>query len=73
MRNADSTFDVTFEPLGEEVRAPDALVAATALNAAIEKLVARDPAQYQWEYARFKRPPVGVRSPYREVRLPNRA
>jgi len=65
IRNGDGTFDVTFERLDESVRAAEQDVAATALNAAIETLVRRTPAQYQWEYARFKRPPVGVRSPYR--------
>lgn len=64
-RNSDGSFDVTFEHVGEEVRAADSRLAAAALNAAIETVVRRDPAQYQWEYARFKRPPVGVRSPYR--------
>ncbi len=35
---------------------------AQALNNCIEHIVRRDPAQYQWEYKRFKRPPDGSRS-----------
>jgi KDO2-lipid IV(A) lauroyltransferase len=64
-RNPDGTFDVAFEPVTEAARSADPVSAATALNAAIEALVRRHPAQYQWEYKRFKRPPVGERSPYR--------
>ena len=64
-RNEDGSFDITFEPVDPAVRSEDARVAARALNQAIETLVRRDPRQYQWEYTRFKRPPVGGRSPYR--------
>ena len=64
-RGADGTFDVTFSPIGRGICDTDPTTSAAALNAAIETIVRRDPAQYQWEYKRFKRPPVGVRSPYR--------
>ena len=30
---------------------------ATSINRAIEQVIRADPAQYQWEYKRFKRPP----------------
>jgi KDO2-lipid IV(A) lauroyltransferase len=38
--------------------------AARSLNAAIENLVRRCPAQYQWGYRRFRTRPDGARSPY---------
>jgi KDO2-lipid IV(A) lauroyltransferase len=37
----------------------------TAMNDAIEQLVKKNPAQYQWEYKRFKKPPEGGTDPYR--------
>jgi KDO2-lipid IV(A) lauroyltransferase len=40
---------------------------ARALNEAIEALVRSAPAQYQWEYKRFKRPPPGAPDPYRSA------
>jgi KDO2-lipid IV(A) lauroyltransferase len=53
------------------VEAPPAIhserveVSAAALNEGIEALVRSDPAQYQWEYKRYKRPPPGTADPYR--------
>lgn len=47
---------------------PDPLVAATALNQAIEACVLRAPAQYQWSYRRFRNQPDGENSPYRRKR-----
>ena len=56
-------FSLVYEPLGEDIYADQAATFAQALNEAIEELVRRDPAQYQWEYKRFKKqrqgqPPV---------------
>jgi KDO2-lipid IV(A) lauroyltransferase len=49
-------FQLGFERLSsvEEARASDGSLAA--MNAAIERVVALDPAQYLWEYKRFRRP-----------------
>mgnify|MGYP005841894321 CR=1 FL=1 len=47
---------------------PDPTVAARALNASIEPLVRAAPAQYQWDYKRFKHPPPGREDPYRGAR-----
>lgn len=47
---------------------PDPLVAATALNRAIEACVLHAPAQYQWSYRRFRNQPDGENSPYRRKR-----
>ncbi len=45
---------------------PDPLIAATALNAGIERIARRDPTQYQWTYKRYSlRPPdSGEHNPY---------
>lgn len=49
-------FSIRLEPMDEAVRSADPAVSARAINAAIETIVARDPAQYQWEYKRFRLP-----------------
>lgn len=57
-RLPDGRFEIRFEDVALPLDAARE-VAAAALNRAIEQLVLRDPAQYQWEYARFRRPPTG--------------
>lgn len=57
-------FALTFEPLDAAVADDDPTVSAAAMNRAIEALVREHPAQYQWEYKRFKRPPDGTPPPY---------
>ncbi len=57
-------FRVRFVEMDHQIRDPDPVVSATALNRSIETLVRTDPAQYQWEYKRFKRQPKGSRSLY---------
>jgi KDO2-lipid IV(A) lauroyltransferase len=52
-------FALRFLEPDQHVRSPDPAIAVAALNRAIEGLVRRSPAQYQWEYKRFKRPPPG--------------
>lgn len=48
---------------------PDTAVAVAALNAGVERMARRAPAQYQWTYKRFKlRPPgSGEANPYRDL------
>ena len=50
----------------EAVSDPDPKVAVAALNAAVEAIARRDPAQYQWTYKRYTlRPPgSGEENPY---------
>lgn len=62
-------FAVHVEPAPAALADADALVATTALNAAIERIARRDPAQYQWTYKRFTlRPPgSGEPNPYRDL------
>ncbi|TVT35961.1 lysophospholipid acyltransferase family protein [Marinobacter vinifirmus] len=42
----------------------DPVVAATALNQSVEKVVRMAPAQYQWEYKRLRHRPPGNPNPY---------
>lgn len=58
-RRVRNGFAVAYEPLAEDIHAQEPQAFAAALNRAIENLVRRDPAQYQWEYKRFKRQPPG--------------
>lgn len=52
-------FEIRFEDLGDALAVTSEVEAATALNRAIESVIARAPAQYQWEYRRFRRRPAG--------------
>ena len=58
-------FDVRIVEAETGVYDPDPAVSARAMNAGIEALVRADPAQYQWEYKRFKRQPPGHPGVYR--------
>ena len=59
-------FALHFEPAPAAIASPDHLAAVTALNAAVEAVARRDPAQYQWTYKRYTlRPPgSGQINPY---------
>ena len=57
-------FAIRIEPVAAAIRAADPKRGATALNAAVEAVVARDPAQYQWEYKRYRFPRQP--NPYRQ-------
>jgi KDO2-lipid IV(A) lauroyltransferase len=61
-------FALRVEPAPEGIADPDPVAAATVLNAAVERIARRDPAQYQWSYKRFgARPPgSGEPNPYKE-------
>jgi len=55
----DMEFALHIEPAEAAVADADATRAATALNAGIERIARRDPAQYQWTYKRFSLRPPG--------------
>ena len=57
-------FRVLVESATSDVKNKDVEVAAQALNDEVARVVQRDPAQYQWEYKRFRRVPD--RDVYRE-------
>lgn len=61
----DNGFRIAFTPVAEAIYSEDVNESVGAMNDAIEKLVRRDPTQYQWEYKRFKRPPAGGVDPYK--------
>ena len=48
-------FKLRCERVDEAIHSADPRVSAAAMNRAIELAVRRDPAQYQWEYKRFRR------------------
>ena len=50
-------FHIRAEPIAEQVTDEDPAVAAQAVNDEIARVILRDPAQYQWEYKRFRRVP----------------
>lgn len=52
-------FVVKYREMAPGYDAPDVTVAAAAINRTIEEVVREAPAQYQWEYKRFKRRPEG--------------
>ncbi len=58
-RLANGRFRLHLRALPESAADADPVVAATALNAAIESCVRERPAQYQWTYRRFKTRPEG--------------
>ena len=53
-RLSNKQFDIVFQAVDDNIYSKDAVVSATALNGAVESLIAMAPAQYQWEYKRFK-------------------
>lgn len=48
-------YKICFERPAAGVESAEDVIHATALNKSIEKLVARDPEQYQWSYKRLRR------------------
>ncbi|MGE8249209.1 MAG: lauroyl acyltransferase [Stenotrophomonas bentonitica] len=62
----DLDFALHIEAAPPAVADPDPRTAASALNAGIERIARRDPAQYQWTYKRYTlRPPQsGEDDPY---------
>lgn len=63
-RTARGGFEIVVEAIPPSVFAEDPVRCATALNAHIEAIVRSDPAQYQWQYKRFKHGPPGLPAMY---------
>lgn len=53
-------FDVYFKKADDDVYAENAEVAAAGLNRSVEACVRQIPAQYQWEYKRFRKRPDNI-------------
>jgi KDO2-lipid IV(A) lauroyltransferase len=66
-------FALHVEPAPAAMLDPDLDTAVAALNAQIERIARRDPAQYQWTYKRYTlRPPgSGEANPYATARHPH--
>src|SRR5690606_33318011 len=62
-------FALRIEAAPEGIDDADTAAGAQALNAGVERIARRDPAQYQWTYKRYKlRPPgSGESNPYRDL------
>ena len=61
----DEGFRIAFHEVDDAIYSEDVEDSVTAMNGAIEKLVQKNPEQYQWEYKRFKKPPAGTADPYK--------
>ncbi len=66
-------FALHVEPAPAAIADPDPLVAASSMNAGIEAIARRAPAQYQWTYKRYTlRPPgSGEPNPYATAQHPH--
>ena len=62
-------FVVHVQPAPVDIASQVPGVGVHALNATVEAIARRDPAQYQWTYKRFKRKPKGsgLTNPYRDM------
>ena len=65
LRRSDGKFDVHVNDADEKLYKGDPVSALTALNSMIETTIALGPAQYQWEYKRFRERPAGENKVYR--------
>ena len=64
-RRTQRGFNIEFSALPEGIYSEDPETYAETMNRAIEELIRTDPAQYQWEYKRFRHQPVDEGNPYR--------
>jgi KDO2-lipid IV(A) lauroyltransferase len=66
---AAPAFALRIEAAPDGIASDDAAEGARALNAGVERIARRDPAQYQWTYKRYKRRPPGSgeANPYRDL------
>lgn len=66
IRNQEGRFDLFYEAV-PNLDAADEQQALTALNQSLERLILRNPSQYQWEYKRLKKQPADSKDPYKTV------
>ena len=67
-RQPDGGYRMRYFEAEEAIRDPDPLVAATALNRAVEHCIEHSPAQYQWAYRRFAPCTKAQDNPYKRRR-----
>jgi len=66
VKRTDEGYSLMIEPVDDSVMSEDEVIAATAVNRAVENCVRAAPAQYQWEYKRFKARDDGGGKRYRD-------
>lgn len=57
-------FEVFYTAPPQDLFSANLDVSLRALNQGVEQIVAMEPAQYQWEYKRFRKVPEGMMKPY---------
>jgi KDO2-lipid IV(A) lauroyltransferase len=62
-------FTLMVRPCEPGMDDPDPVLATTALNRSVENCVRLAPAQYQWEYKRFRHREPGQPNPYNPKQL----
>ncbi|MCC5900975.1 MAG: lysophospholipid acyltransferase family protein [Halomonas sp.] len=55
LRNPGKGFEIHFLDADERVYSADDVISATGVNASVEASIALEPAQYQWEYKRYRK------------------
>jgi len=65
-RLTDGSYRMQYFVADEAIRDRDPLIAATALNRAVEKCIEDSPAQYQWAYRRFAPCTAEQDNPYKK-------
>jgi KDO2-lipid IV(A) lauroyltransferase len=53
-------FRAVYRPAEPDVQSDDTFEALSAINLGVEKLIAGNERQYQWQYKRFRRRPKGL-------------
>jgi Kdo2-lipid IVA lauroyltransferase/acyltransferase len=59
-------YRLHFVPGDPEIASPDEKTAARALNQSLEKCIRMLPEQYWWTHKMFRRPPPGLKKPYKK-------
>ncbi len=59
-------FEIIFAEPDADIYSDDITTALTGLNKTVEACISYEPAQYQWEYKRYRRQPENQPSPYRK-------
>ncbi|MDH3453235.1 MAG: lipid A biosynthesis acyltransferase [Gammaproteobacteria bacterium] len=60
-------YHLHLQPLEPAIYDADPLVSASAANRGVEQIIAINPAQYMWNYKRFRRKPEGRKRRYRRL------
>ncbi|WGL15351.1 lysophospholipid acyltransferase family protein [Microbulbifer bruguierae] len=65
-KRQEEGFELVFLPAEQAIFSDEIKVSLAALNRGVESCIAEAPAQYQWEYKRFRRVPEGKSGIYRK-------